>query len=311
MEKTKKGSSRYIKLGYVAIFIVVFLISVYRLFPYDKAKDYLEVRLSQATGADVTISKLDFSLFSGVKFSGVSVTKDIAGTQTDIINVDQVTVGSYYTLLMPGEKSLSIDTKLYGGSVSGWLHFGGKDKTGDKVDIRLKDIDISKNTVLKSLYNVNTGGKLTGSILLRDMKKGLMDFYGEIHLSLNDGAVKGIMLDKIGSGMLRFDNMTLPDISFNTLNLDVVKKQKNVMLEKAKVSGDELNLNAAGNITLNRNIKASATSLNVGFNLTDNYLKKDKTLSLFNESFKSMKGANGFYNIKIEGPIANPRIKTM
>jgi type II secretion system protein N len=316
MEKIKKRSSLYLKLSFIFFFLAAFLISVYYLFPYEKVKVYCEVKLSEAASCDVEIGNLEFGLFSGIKFTDIIFKKNIKGVTETILDINELNAGSFYSsfILYPKSKKMSmkIKSKIYGGEVRGTINISKKNGISLNIlNFTLKNVNISKNNLLKKIYNVDVSGLLNGKLSFNDISEDINSLRGTAEISIINGGVKGIVLNNVGNGMLRFDNMKLPDILFKKIDIDFKKEQRVVKVKNVKVEGKDIKGNISGNINLSKNIKSSSGNLSLKVNLSQDYLKKDEVLSLFDESFKSLKDSEGFYNLRIEGMLSKPRVRTL
>lgn len=316
-ESTKKGSSLYRKIGYILFFLVVFIVAIYQLLPLDKARRYLEVTLSEATKSDVTIASLELTPLMGVSLGNISIDKDINGKSTNLVVIDELNVSSflYSALLFPKTHSMSmrLNIRMYDGEIDGDI--GISDKNGiqlSSLDIDLKKLNISKFALLESLYNIRASGIISGKATLTNMTNDLLTgSTGAVDITVDGGGVQGIALRNIGSGFLKIDEMKLPDITFNKIKIDLGKQQRILKVKRINVSGSDFNADITGNLTLNKKIKATSANLTIKLNFTEEYMKKDMTLTMIDQGFKEFQDSKGYYNIKLEGNLLNPRVSTL
>jgi type II secretion system protein N len=312
MEKTEKGSALHLKLIYAFFFVIVYIISVYFLFPYQKVKNYLEAKLSKVTLCDVEITDISFGIFSGIELIGVNFERSIKDTPQNILTIDELKIIPYYFSLLTDKMKLDLKSKIYSGDVQGTIDILKKTRYQlNGLNMKMENIDISQNKILKNLYNLDVYGLLNGDISLSGISKGIIRSDGEVSLSITKGGTRGIVLDKIGSGIFQFENMILPDITFKDIKVSLKKEQRIVNVKSLKVEGEDINATVTGNFNFSNNIKMSSTNIGVKFSISEEYTKKDDTLSLLEENFKNIKNSEGFYNIKIEGALFNPRIRNL
>ncbi len=312
METKKKSFGIYLKLIYALFFITAYIFSVMYLFPYHKVKDWLQVKLSAASSFDVTIDDMGFSPFDGVKLTGIKVDNGTKGAGANLININELSVMPKFASLFSGTIKLEVESKLYGGEVEGSVDIARKPKLAlQDVNVRLDNIDMSKIAVIPNRYRVNVNGVVKGDISLRNIDKGMTRSSGDIKIGIGNGTVTGIVLDDISSGLLRFDNMKIPDIRFRDIKINMQKNKKLLKINKVEVTGDDISGKLDGNINLNDNLMMSSGNLILKFNLSKDYLLKEKTLSLFDKNFGSFKDADGYYKIKLEGLITKPRVRSL
>ena len=317
VDSSKKGTGFLLKAGYAGLFVVVYVVAFYYLLPYDKITRYLEVTLSETTKCNVKIDSVEFNPLSGVTLNNIHFEKKLKGETRSLLDIDELKISSflYSAVMFPKSKemSMTISSKLYGGSVNGSIHLA-QDKAVrlSSIDLTINGIDISKLTLADTIFNVKAKGALDGEISLASATGELMKATGKVDLTISDGAVTGIVLNNIGSGMLRLDNMKLPDIKLGAVKVSLNKDpQRPLKVKTISVKGGDMNADFSGNVNLSRNIRATSANLIVKFNFADSFLKKDVTLSMLDQSLKSFKDVKGFYNIKLDGSLMSPKIRTM
>ncbi len=309
MEKSKKSSKIIKLLLFFVYFVVVYVVALYYLFPYSKVADYLEIKLSKVAKADVEIKDLEFNVFSGVKLTGINVTKTLKNKGVNVLTINEFTLKPDYMSLFSETIRVSFGATVYDGNIDGVIQLSRTPAISPRsIDLKIANIDISKNPLINDLYNINTYGRLSGDISLRDIKKGLMHSNGRADISLSKGGVKGVVIKNLTVGFLPLDNESLPDISFDELKIELQKKTKLVNLKILSVEGADLNLSATGHLKLNKFLSRSSGNVDIKVNPADNYLSKNKTFTLLDKSMKSMKNSEGYYRIKAEGGVTRPKL---
>jgi len=311
LEKEKKGSL-LLKLSYVIYFIILFVISAFYLFPYEKVKDYVEYKASEAILCDVSIEEMDYGPLSGLRFTGINVKKDIKGDLIDIIDIDELLLTSYYSSLFKDTISVKMASNIYDGQLNGTLSI--PKSAGNKIakiDMDVKNLDISKYHALSVLSKSKLMGILSGSASLLGSLGDINSIQGDLNISITDGLVAGVVINDLGSGFIRIEKMELPDITYKSINASLNKEQRVIKIKKFSISGDDVNAQISGNLNIGTSLRGTSSNLGVKVSLSESYLSKDKTLSLFDSNFNSMKDKDGYYNIKVEGSLLKPRIKAL
>ena len=184
------------------------------------------------------------------------------------------------------------------------LHQGNAEMTldaaasRDKVnaDIELKDIDLGRFGVL-GFAGVKGAGLVSGKITLDGGVNDLASFNGLIDLKL-----KKIRLDE--QSIMGFK---LPEAVIGEGTLLIEIKNGKLVMKSVQLGrqSDDLSATLTGDLTLNRNLNASALNLRAVFSLSG---KLKSALSMLEGLIAAAKQADGRYAYKMTGILGQPDV---
>jgi type II secretion system protein N len=226
------------------------------------------------------------SLFTGIKYTLDHPSLELAD-QTRI-DLDDLEVRP---------KLLSLFTGRFGAKAT--LHQSGAElvmnaaasRSKIESDLDLKDIDLGKFGVL-GFAGLKGSGLISGKISVEGTVTDFASFNGIIDLKL-----KKFKLDE-----QRFMGFALPEthISEGTILIEIKNGKLVMKTVQLGRQTDDLNATLTGDVTLNRNLNASALNLRAVFAISD---KLRGALSLLEGLIAPAKQSDGHYAYKMTGPL--------
>jgi type II secretion system protein N len=226
------------------------------------------------------------SLFTGIKYTLDHPTLELAD-QTRI-ELDDLEVRP---------NLLSLFTGRFGAKAT--LHQSGAElvmnaaasRSKVETDINLKEIDLGKFGVL-GFAGLKGSGLVSGKVTVDGSVTDFASFNGTIDLKL-----KKLKLDE-----QRFMGFAIPEtrVAEGTILIEI--KNGKLVMKNVQIGrqSDDLNATVTGDITLNRNLNASALNLRTVFAISD---KLRGALSLLEGLIAPAKQSDGHYAYKMTGPV--------
>jgi type II secretion system protein N len=263
---------------YLAFFSLVFTIALYWTFPYDRVRDYVAYRLSEATGGTVEIDSLEPAGLSGVEVHDVlytprAQTPDAAPIQ---LRLDDLRAKLSLFGLLFGRRTLSVDAHVDSGSLEGTLQQSGDAR---ELSLNLSQIDLGRMGV-GGFLGLPIKGKGTGTIELHVPKDEVAKITGDVDLDvlglhIGDGKAKlklpgmanGFTLDELNAGKLRLASKIQAGVA---------------NLTRCSSDGSDLKLIGKGNIKLADPFGRSRPELDLELKFSPEYKQKsDRTKAMF------------------------------
>jgi type II secretion system protein N len=322
--------------GYVAGYLVVFVLFAYVSFPYDRLKHRLIASYQAAqTGpyADhLEIDHLSWSWrFPGIVAEGVRL--DMAapagrpsGTTTtvsttpaapvlvhEVVEAEEVFVRLSPLDLLTGARSVSFSARALGGDIQG---SASDSEASRSLKVELENLDPSGVPHLAKLIGLPLRGRISGQISL-ELPEG--------RITRADGALELHAEDlQIGDGKAKLKEMiVLPPIDIGTLNLKAEIGAGRLKITECVATGRDLELSVTGGMRLRQQIDSSLAELEIKLGFSDKYkAQNDMTKALFGQPDSKVPGLfdtmtktifakmeDGSYGAKVTGPLSrlNPR----
>jgi len=326
-------------IGYSVFFFTALLLFIYWSFPYDRVRDKIiaEFEKSQRTppGAprqQLTIGKLEPSWFTGVVLKDVALTTYPADPSKapSSLRADEVRARVSFGSIFSSAKDLTFSAKALSGTIEGSITHKlsanqtptpGKKDQGPKYDRTIKmDLDgvsLAELAPLRDAVGTAVGGTLKGSIDVT---------YGETRIDKANGTV-ALEVENfwVSDGKIPFkvpalkavfgsEDITLPQIVIGNVPVQISVKNGVATIEKFEGKGKDLDLNVDGRVTLRESVNESDLAMGLKFKFNDTYKKKGEStagLLLLLDSepkLRASKRSDGFYALRVAGPLANPII---
>ena len=223
-------------LSYTAYIIGVTLFFLWYLFPSDTLRDYLAYRLSQGNpDVTVTIDRISPVLPPGIKLHEV----DFSHQNVTLIEVESLKV-------MPGLGSLFSDTttvnfkgRVYEGTLSGRAEISADPEgSGIKIDGNIAGVQVQQISALQQFSDHEISGGLGGNFVYADgkAKRALAGNLTMINCRLE----------------LAVAVFKQKSFEFKNIDADLVLQNRTLVINEFSATGNQLDLNLAGRINLNK-----------------------------------------------------------
>jgi type II secretion system protein N len=263
---------------YSSFFVLVFLLSAYLTFPYDRLRDLITASAtSNEAGArqSLQIGRLRPLGLSGVRLSDVEFTRQpVAADPPSVVRISELSLRVSLWALLFGNKKASLEADVGKGKVE--AHYE-QNASGQHVEAALNAVDVAE-LGLGALVGLPLKGKATGDVDLTvpaELSKTTGTVKLEIKgLHIGDGKAQVKVPALGGSGL------TLDEIDAGKLELGLSVQDGVATLTRLATDGRDLKVMGKGNIQLVDPIKRSRPDLTVELTFSNAYKNKSTRTSV-------------------------------
>ena len=275
-------------LGYVAFFLVTFVIFAYLTFPWDRLKDYVVQEVERPVGPggvrspsgwELDIIDLSPSWLNGVSASGVRIAKRPAlesdGPPMEM-TLDRVDAHASLLGLIFGRRGGSLRAEFAGGTADLDVAQSGAER---QIDLTLDAVELRRVGILRAFVPIPLVGRVSGDV---DLVLGAepTDTSGAVSLvveglTAGDGNAK---LPVPGMG----DGITLERVDAGDLTLAGEIEEGVLDLSTLAADGTDIELAGDGTLRFGKTLPRSMLDLLLYVKIKDAYRdRNDRTRSLF------------------------------
>lgn len=288
--------------AYPAFFLLCFVFFAYKTFPYERLAERLEQE-ARIRGYELEIVDLTHSGLTGLTFESLRVVLPAEEDESPPLDVifDELTVGTSLLSLVSDTKSYSINAEIAGGEAEADVTLGEQRMD---VEAEIDAIDLGAIPALRRFTKVPLSGILDGEIELA-MPSDVDQSSGEVQLaieSLNLGDGK-TQVDIPGWG-----GLTLDRADAGNLELVANIEEGIARIEQAQAHGEDLKLDAVGQVRLSRPIQRSELNLMLRVKIEDAYKDRSEKvatmLELASSGLKAAMTSDGAIQYMLGGSLA-------
>jgi type II secretion system protein N len=277
-------------LLYTAYIIGITIFFLWYLFPSDTLKDYLAYRLGQVNSdISVAVDRISPVLPPGIKLHEVNIShQNMALIEVESLNI------------MPALGSLLSDTtdivfkgRVYEGTFSGRAEISAAPQgRGIKIDGNFSGVQVQQISALQQMTDHEISGGLGGNIVYANGKTS-----GKLSGNLN-------MTDCRLELATAIFNQNL--FEFKNIDTDLALQNRTLVINGFKATGNQLDLNIAGRVKLDKNGSAK-NALNITGTVTPHHvfmakIEKDIPVSLL----RKKNSGQPAISFKIDGTLDDP-----
>ncbi len=293
-------------IAYPFVYLVTFAIGLSVFFPFDAVKqrqvDLFNVQ--QRTGQRLSIERLDSYWVTGLRVQKLKLSTpsvDSSKPPTEL-QIDEVTARLQILHLFIGKRIVKFDAAVMGGTVTGSLELGSKERVADIV---AKGLALGDVTPLTRAIGLPAEGTLGGVVHLQMPEGKASKANGTLKFELADMA--------LGDGKT---GLGLPKFTIGTLPIEAAVTDGVVKIARFSVSGKDLDLQGEGKLTLADNSLNDAKSdMSFRFRFSESYKGKNeqtKSLlqgprSLLEMTQSPAKTPEGYFGQSMSGALADPK----
>jgi type II secretion system protein N len=263
------------RLSFVAYFVVIFLIFLLLLFPFDRVKAKLESEVRRRTQVELSIARISPRFFNSFLLSDV-----VVSDQKGKVLFESPSVKTSVSLfgLLRGNLGLDLKAKAYGGDVLLKVQQGRRPQY---ISCDATGMDIGSYQLLKD-FGLRIAGKLGGNFeMTGDAGKGRV-------------WVKGLTFRE-----LKIKGFPIPDMDFDDCWIEADLKGDRLTIRKLELNGKELKIQCLGDLVLR---ERGTLNLTVKFKPSERLAHEQAgILSLIKN-----KDAEGFYQLSLGGTLSEP-----
>jgi len=231
--------------------VAVFLIFLVYTFPGELIVDRA-LELAQNPVVDVNVRESAFAWFRGFDLKGVRLTAlPLREGVPPVLEITRLRIRPDYTALIKGNyKAFLVSGELYGGHIEG---LGSGADGSLAAQLEWSDLDIGRyRTLTRHLQQGDLSGVFSGASMLA-YAPGDSDFQGTIELALAGAALVGA----------KIAGFVVPDFHFEEARTKGSLHGDRLEIEDLVARGDEVNIQASGEITVRQPAAKSALNLRV------------------------------------------------
>ena len=263
------------RLSFAAYFVVVFLLFLLFLFPFDRVKSLLESEVRQRTPLELSVARISPRFFNYFVLSDV-VVSDKQGK----VLFESPTISASVSLLRLLFGGLSLDMKAR--AYSGDLLVKLQQRAGRQaLMVDANGLDLATYGLLK-----NAGFKLTGKI-------------GGNFEIVNDAGKGRFWLKGVTSRELKVQGFPVPDLDFDKGWLEAELKGDRLLIKKFEMDGRELKIQASGDMVLRER-----GTLNISVRIKPSERLLHEQSALF--SLLQNRDAEGYFLVTLGGLVSEP-----
>jgi type II secretion system protein N len=263
------------RLSFAAYFVVVFLLFLLLLFPFDRVKSKLESEVRTRTPLDLSVARISPRFFD--RFVLVDVV--ISDKQGKVLfeSPEVRTIISLFSLIRGG-LSVNLKAPAYGGELLVKMQQGGGKQY---VMFDADGLDIASWGLVK-----NAGLKLSGKI--------------GGNFEMNGDAGKGrLWLKNLVSRELKIKGFSIPDLDFDKGWLEADIRGDRLTVKKLDLEGKELTIRITGDVILRER-----GNLNLTIRLKPSERLAHEQAAIL--SFLKNRDPEGFYQFTLGGLLTEP-----
>jgi len=270
----KKTLIRWISL--TAYFVAVFLVFLFLLFPFDRARTKLEAEVRLRTPFELSVARISPRFVNRFVLTDVVVSDK--GGRVLFESPSVRTTVSLFSLLR-GRPSLDLKAQAYGGEFLVKSQQRGPGKQYLLVDGN--GLDIGSYALLKAV-GLKLSGKWGGNFeMTGDSGKGRLWFKG---LASRELTIKGF---------------SLPDLDFDQCWLEADVKGDRLTIKKLELDGKELKVRCLGDLVLR---ERGTLNLTIKLKPSERLAREQASILALLKN----KDAEGFYQFSLGGTLSDP-----
>lgn len=295
--------SRLLKyIAYTALFIFLYVVFLYWVFPYDALKDQLQNTIEQQLGGDLTVSVKKFKPYwiTGVSLEGLSIEgSGPQGTSPELLRINSMHARASLFSLIFGKPRINFAMTIGKGEI------GGRVKVNEdmlNVYVEMDDFDLASLPFLQAATGLKISSKIKGEATLDIDRQQPVRSAGKAFVNFDLIRIAGTEIKTAGM------TITIPDIDIakgreSQLKITIEKGAINV--DEFKFANGEIALDLKGRIFLSNKIENYRPNLTGSFAVPQKLMEPLFFLSLLD----SQRQEDGSYPLNISGRLAKPSIK--
>ncbi len=289
--------------GYSAFFLLWVVLGLYWTFPWDVAKDNLQLVAREKTGLVVKAKSLRPSWGTGVVLTDVTTTLPKV---KEPVSIERIEVHARLLPLFRGALGATVESSIFGGKVD---LSGSRSSKLMELEGTIRDIQLELVAPLRE-----KGWLLSGKLgLTSDLRVGVAD------LKLSEGTLvlegQDLVLEKGAELPIRTmlgPTLKLPiEIGLGSPRIPVTVTEGVARLDKVAIAGRDLEVELDGTITLMSPPGRSTLDLRLGVKPTAELMNANPVIKslLNNPMASSARDKEGFFRFEASGSFDAPQFK--
>ncbi|MDH3598912.1 MAG: type II secretion system protein GspN [Candidatus Tectomicrobia bacterium] len=285
-------------LGYLLFGLVVYVVFVYLMFPYDLLRQRVVDRFSQGT-VQVDIARMQPTLFPpGLSLQQVRVMANRPNMPEEVVTLQTFRAWPKWLSMLSEKKDVRFDGALYDGHISGEFHYAGVNgEPSWQSEAQFEGLDVARYPLLQQLQSndkLAVQGRLSGEATAKLNARGQLE-QGEIAFQLKPavfapGEAARLPLRK--------------EIPCHTLKGEVMMTLRQWQIDDLTCQGDDVFIDLRGTVRPRRPVENSV--LNIRMELRSDQAFKPE-LDLIRTLVRQRPSQDGALKFGLRGPLSRPR----
>lgn len=275
-------------IGYGALFLCVYLVALWRFFPYPELARLVENRLG-SEGISAEIQGLGPAAFAGLHARRVSLAP--LDKSWEPIQLDDVEAGLPITRWLRGERAVSMAARVLGGRLQ-TLYFL---RNTPLVSASWTGLDLSRVPLPEPVKELPISGRSSGSVEVHLDPRKLDKLSGQLDTSF----------EAVSLGAGKVQGIPLPEVGLGNGKIRLSAEEGKVDVEGITFEGGGLGVDFKGSLLLRDRLSRSL--VNGVLSLRPNE-KVSKDLGLLFAVFPGAKSSDGRYTARVRGSLDSPRL---
>lgn len=280
-------------VGYTVFTVACFVLFLVLTFPMDPIRAKIVRYAEDELKLDVKMDSLSSALPLGVKAKGVHITSKDESDTTYPLDIPYLRVTLNPLPLLFGRQSVAFNSDIFGGSLGGHISL---DKKNDVYGVDL-DMDRLKLDEISSIKNRFKELPIKGTLSMRgdvtlNMKEP-KNSKGYLDVHMKDGVV--------GPGKFGAE---IPQIRTGTLDARFVMDKGNLEIEKYTQNSPDMQSDAVGHITFQKNFGSSRVNIDWRFRFADELVQKSELFKMALSLWRNAEGPDKYFYYNLRGTLA-------
>ncbi|HXU01965.1 MAG TPA: type II secretion system protein GspN [Polyangia bacterium] len=291
---------------YAGLGLIVFIVTLYASFPYDRAKEAAIRIISKNFDVDVEIGSAGPAFGLAVMFHDIRVRTRPTSGKPARFTIESARFSPSLLALFSSSFPYSVSMDAMGGKITLDQSGAPGKKGGFRTELVAHDIDAAEIPGLKEAINLPLTGKVSLDAKIASETGRFADANGHLTLACTGlAAGDGKTQLKIPSVPMLAAGLTLPRIRIGDLGGHVAIEKGLAKLQGVESKSPDGEVALEGEIQLRDPMPSTSLNLYLRFKLSDAIMKKEVALSLLSAAVAPGKRPDGFYGLRLSGSVGH------
>src|SRR6185503_8128695 len=289
---------------YAGLGLITFIVTLYAVFPYERAKEAAIRMASKNLDVDVEIGSAGPAFGLAVMFRDIRVRTRPATGKPVRFTIESARFSPSLLAVFTSSFPYSLSMEAMGGKINLDQSGAPGKKGGFRTELEVRDVAASEIPGLKEAINLPLTGKVNLEAKIASETGRFADANGHLTLSCTGlAAGDGKTQLKIPSVPMLAAGLTLPRIRIGDLGGRVAIEKGTAKLQGVESKSPDGEVALEGEIALHDPLPATTLNLYLRFKLSDAIMKKEVALQLLHAAAAPAKRPDGSYGVRFGGRI--------
>ena len=287
---------------YAGLGLITFIVTLYAVFPYERAKEAAIRMASKNLDVDVEIGSAGPAFGLAVMFRDIRVRTRPATGKPVRFTIESARFSPSLLAVFTSSFPYSLSMEAMGGKINLDQSGAPGKKGGFRTELEVRDVAASEIPGLKEAINLPLTGKVNLEAKIASETGRFADANGHLTLSCTGlAAGDGKTQLKIPSVPMLAAGLTLPRIRIGDLGGRVAIEKGTAKLQGVESKSPDGEVALEGEIALHDPLPATTLNLYLRFKLSDAIMKKEVALQLLPAAAAPGKRPDGSYGVRFGG----------